>query len=79
MGNGIAYPETKPEILILGRDDLNRSVWKHELVRFDIINRKSILVRLPGIAFFRAYLSKENGRTGRQLTTTKRKASNADA
>ena len=58
VGRCIAYPESKPEILVFGSDGLNCSVWKHELVRLDIINRKSIQVRLPGMAFFvRLFLS----------------------
>ena len=47
----MAHPEAKPEIFILGGDCLNRSVWEHELVRVYVIDRKSILVRLPRIAF----------------------------
>lgn len=53
----MVHPEAKPEVFILGGDGLNRSVWKYELERLDVINRKSILVRLPRITFFRAYLS----------------------
>ena len=47
----MAHPEAKPEIFIVGGDGLNRSIWEYELVRLNVINRKSILVRLPRIAF----------------------------
>jgi hypothetical protein len=47
IGNGMAHPEGEPEIFIFGGDGLNRSIWKHELEGLDVINRKSILVRLP--------------------------------
>jgi hypothetical protein len=76
--NRLTYPESKPEILILGRDSLNSSIWKHKLVRLDIINRKAILARLPGIAFFSYLFVNETGQTGRPLTATKSKASNAN-
>ena len=75
--NGLTYPESKPEILILRRDSLNSSIWKHKLVRLDIINRKAILARLPGIAFSCLFVN-ENGQAGRSLTATESKASNAD-
>jgi hypothetical protein len=74
----MAHPEAKPEIFILGGDGLNRSVWKYELERLDIINRKSILVRLPRIAFFPCLFINQKTIEGRPRTATKRKASNAD-
>jgi hypothetical protein len=76
----MAHPEAKPEIFILGGDVLNRPVWKYELERLDVINRKSILVRLPRIAFFsRASSINQKKIEGRTRTAAKRKASNADA
>ena len=75
----MAHPEAKPEILILRGDGLNRSVWKYELERLDVINRKSILVRLPRIAFSRRLFIDQKTIEGRPRTAAKRKASNADA
>lgn len=45
--NSIAYPKAKPEILIEGGDNLECSVWEHELERFDGFDCESILVCLP--------------------------------
>lgn len=74
----MAYPEAKPEVFIFGGDSLNRSVGKYDLVRLDVINRKSILVRLPRIAFFPCLFVNQETIQGRLRTATKRKASNAD-
>ena len=74
----MTHPEAKPEIFILGGDCLNRSVWKYELERLDIINRKSILVRLPRVAYFSNLFINQEWK-GKLRTTAESKASNADA
>jgi hypothetical protein len=75
----MAHPKAKPEIFILGGDSLNRSVRKYELERLDCIDRKSILVRLPRIAFFACLFINQKTIEGRPRTAAKRKASNTDA
>jgi hypothetical protein len=75
----MAHSEAKPEIFILGGDVLNRSVWKYQLERLDVINCKSILIRLPRIAFFTCLFINQKMIDGRPRTAAKRKASNADA
>ena len=74
----MAHPEAKPEILILGGDVLNRSVGEYELERLDVIDRKSILVRLPRITFFSCLFINQKTIEGRPRTAAKRKASNTD-
>ena len=75
----MAHPKAKPKIFILVGDVLNRSVWKYEFERLDVINCKSILVRLPRIAFFPCPFINQKPIEGRLRTAAKRKASNADA